>query len=69
MEMPHNQMILNTGEHHTGIIFAPFIDETPASLAEEATFTSTTNAPRRVSIGGVQMKDGQADRIQAALRF
>lgn len=33
IELPHNQLILNAGEHHTGIIFAPFGDEVPSDYS------------------------------------
>ena len=33
IELPHNQLILNTGEHHTGIIYAPFGNEMPSDYS------------------------------------
>ena len=33
IELPHNQLILNTGEHHTGIIFVPFGNEVPSDYS------------------------------------
>ena len=51
-ELPHNQLILNTGECHTGIIFCPFGTETPSQYTAEKAFANTSSSPRKVAIGG-----------------
>lgn len=50
MKMPHNQLILNTGEHHTGIIFVPFGTDVPSDYAEPA--ASQRASAHRSPIGG-----------------
>ncbi len=49
-ELPHNQLILNTGETHTGIIFCPFDDTCPSDYTAEQICTSHTPTPHRVPI-------------------
>ena len=44
-ELPHNQLILNTGETHTGIIFCPFDDTCPSDYTAEQVCTSHVSAP------------------------
>lgn len=51
-ELPHNQLILNTGECHTGIIFYPFGTDTPSDYTAEKTFANASSSPRKVAIGG-----------------
>lgn len=53
-ELPHNQLILNTGETHTGIIFCPFDDTCPSDYTAEQICTSHTPTPHRapISSGG-----------------
>ena len=51
-EMPHNQMIINTGEHHTGIIFCPFGTEKPSDISAEECFGHSACSARRSPIGG-----------------
>ena len=51
-ELPHNQLILNTGECHTGIIFCPFGTETPSEYTAEKAFANASSSPRKVAIGG-----------------
>ena len=46
-----DQMILNTGEHHAGIILPPFEAKWPSAYAEIAA-GQTASAPRRAPIGG-----------------
>lgn len=53
IELPHNQLILNTGEQHSGIIFCPFERKSPSEIHAEQTFTSSASGPRRSPIGGV----------------
>ena len=51
-ELPHNQLILNTGEHHAGIIFCPFGDKAPSEYTAFTTFANSVASPRRAPIGG-----------------
>ncbi len=53
-ELPHNQLILNTGKTHTGIIFCPFDDTCPSEYTAEQVCPSHTSAPHRapISSGG-----------------
>lgn len=54
IELPHNQLILNTGELHTGIIFCPFGTETPSEHTAEAALSGASSSPRKapISSGG-----------------
>lgn len=49
-ELPHNQLILNTGETHTGIIFCPFDDTCPSDYTAEQVCSNHASAPHRASI-------------------
>ena len=53
-ELPHNQLILNTCETHTGIIFCPFDDTCPSDYTAEQVCSNHTSAPHRapISSGG-----------------
>ena len=53
-ELPHNQLILNTGGTHTGIIFCPFDDTCPSDYTAEQVCSNHTSAPHRapISSGG-----------------
>ena len=51
-ELPHNQLILNAGEHHTGIIFSPFEHDTPSDISAQKTFTNTAHSRHNTPIGG-----------------
>ena len=49
-EIPHNQLIINTGGTNTGIIFVPFGSEVPSEItAAKALLRSSS--PRRAPIG------------------
>ena len=49
-EIPHNQLISNTGGTHTGIIFVPFGSDVPSEItAAKALLRSSS--PRRAPIG------------------
>jgi len=45
--MVHNQLIINTGGRHTGIIFAPFNNATPSDYTS---FSSSSGSPHRAPI-------------------
>ena len=49
-ELPHNQLILNTGGTHTGIIFCPFDDTCPSDYTAEQVCSNHASAPHRASI-------------------
>ena len=49
-ELPHNQLILNTGETYTGIIFCPFDDTCPSDYTAEKVCMNHISAPHRISI-------------------
>ena len=53
-ELPHNQLILNTGGTHTGIIFCPFDDTCPSDYTAEQVCSNHASAPHRapISSGG-----------------
>ena len=64
IELPHNQLILNTGEHHTGIIYAPFGNEVPSdySVPRHAPISSSGSGwIARPDVGGTLLsKDAAA---------
>lgn len=52
IQMPHNQLIINAGNSHTGIIFAPFSSKKPSDITAGDAFTTAAYSPRKAPIGG-----------------
>jgi len=52
IELPHNQLILNAGETHDGIIFCPFSDQSPSDYAAQNTFSGSSGVLHRAPISG-----------------
>ena len=51
-ELPHNQLILNTGGTYTGIIFEPCTEKVPSEYTAETITSSYSSQMRRGKIGG-----------------